>query len=164
MRTLALLLLSCLAPAVVAAEPEEASHPGFYAIEMKVLTPKGNVWRDYDALYHQGTLQPYDTPARLSFESDGQCPEDHVTCPWRGTLTDVDLAFFVDGQDEHGNPLGHFRIGVVNMPPRSIPMTREITGVMSVGQAHAELDPDGRLPGYLFELTFRHVPVPSSNP
>lgn len=164
MRNLALLLLSCLAPAALAAEPKQAPQPGFYAIEMKVLTPKGNAWRDYDALYHEGTLQPYGTPAQLSFSSDGQCPADHVTCPWRGTLTDVELAFFVDGQDEQGRPLGRFRIGVVNMPPRSVPMTRELTGTITDGQAHVELDPDGRLPGYLFELTFRPLATPSVTP
>lgn len=136
--------------------------PAFYAVEMKILTPKGNAWGDYDSLFHEGVVQAYGSPARLSYSGDGQCPLAHLMCPWRGTLTNIEFSFFVDGEDAQGQPLGHFRIGVVNMPAHASPMTREATGTVTQGLGQVELDPSGRLPGYLFEITFR--PLTTSTP
>ena len=57
--------------------------PAFYAVELKILTPKGNAWGDYDALFHEGVAQAYGAPARISYSGDGQCPNDHLLCPCR---------------------------------------------------------------------------------
>ena len=154
---LALLLLGLLATGFQATAQEPVSPPPFYAVEMKVMTPKGNVWSDYDVLFHEGTVQSGQRPATLSYTGDGQCPTDHPTCAWRGTLANVELAFYVEGHDEQGRPLGHFRIGVVNLPPQANAqaLTREATGSITDGLAQVEMEPDGRLPGYLFEITFR---------
>lgn len=155
-------LFSFLAPCWASTPaPVTTPAPAFYAVEMKILTPKGNAWGDYDALFHEGVAQAYGAPARISYSGDGQCPSDHLLCPWRGTLTNVEMAFFVDGQDAQGRPLGHFRVGVVNMPPHSSPMTREATGTLTEGNAQVELEPNGRLPGYLFEITFRPLAAPN---
>ena len=77
------------------------------------------------------------------------------TPPCSAALPNVELPFLVVGQDAQGRPLGLFRVGVVNMPPHSSPMTREVTGVITDGQMHVVIDPQGRLPGYLLEITFR---------